>query len=318
MRSRFDFANVRPITFEEWRDKHLKSECCWGKPSVAEPQTFTTFPRCCLSTYGFELAGLKHECGSKHSYSLRRDYEDVRADGIDDYHVFFQAAGSATFMQNDRVSELAPGDAVLMDTGRPSIIVNNGGLLFDLVLPRRPLVSHVGLELQGGLRSPGDTAARRALRQLICNADDGEELSRWASGQIQRVIFDLVAVSFEPKLDPLSVPDAAFKRVCDIIRDRHTDPDLTPSMVAAEAAMSLRKLQTFFASRELTCTDYIQSVRLDHALFLLRRREFLLTNELLSQISWACGYRDHNYFARVFRRKFGQSPGAYAKSHRAK
>ncbi len=312
MRSSFDFTNVPQRTYEEWGDA-LRTYP-WGTPKVPEPKTFTTL-RSSLSTYGFELGATKHEYGPHHAYSVRREYEDVRFDKVDHYHVLFQAAGSATVIQNDQVTALAPGDTVLVDAGRPSLLVNSGGIQFDLVLPRHSLMSHVGLELQGGLHSPRGMGAGRALRQLIFDADEAGHLSDWANNQIQRVIYDLVAVLFEPKSNPTPIPDAVFKRVCDIIRDSHADPNLTPSVVAAEAGMSLRKLQALFTSRGSTCTAYIHSVRLEHAVFLLRRREFLRTQEFLSQISFRCGYRDHNYFVRVFRRKFGQSPSTYAKSH---
>jgi AraC-like DNA-binding protein len=307
----FDFTNVPHWTYEEWADS-LRTYP-WGSLKVFEPKTFRTLVSR-RSGYGFELGALKHEYG--HAYSVKRDHEDVRSDNMDLYHVLFQAAGSASVIQNDQVIELTPGSTVLLDAVRPSLFVNHGGIQYHLVLPREPLISAVGLELQGGVHSSLGTCAGRALGQLIFENDEGGESSDWANNQMQRVIYELVAVLFEPKFDLVQVPNTALKRVCDIIRDRHVDPDLTPSMVAAEAAMSLRKLQTLFTSRGLTCTKYINSIRLEHASFLIRRRAFLHTNEFLSQISFACGYRDHNYFVRVFRRKFGKSPRAYANSSR--
>jgi AraC-like DNA-binding protein len=312
MRPGFDFTHTSQRTYEEWGDA-LRAYP-WGTLNVPEPKTFT-MSRSALSTYGFELGAIKHECDPDHAYRVRRDHEDVRSDKVDHYHILFQASGSATVMQNDQVTVLAPGDIVVVDAGRPSLLVNNGGIQFDLVLPRTYLISHASLELPGGRRSLRGTAAERALRQLLFDADEAGRLSDWANKQIQRVICDLVCVLFEPTTNPQPLPDAAFQRVCDIIRDGHTDPTLTPSVVAAEAGMSLRKLQSLFTSHGSTCTAYIHSVRLEHAVFLLRRREALRTQEFLSQISFRCGYRDHNYFVRLFRRKFGQSPSSYAKSH---
>jgi AraC family transcriptional regulator, positive regulator of tynA and feaB len=313
MRSSFDFTNVPQRAYEEWADA-LRTYP-WGTPKVSEPKAFTAL-RSSQTTYGFELGVTKHKCGPRHAYSVKREHHDVRFDKVDHYHVLFQAAGSATVIQNDQISELAPGDTVLVDAARPSLVVNNGGIQFDLVLPRQPLMFHVGLELRGGLRSPRGVSAGRVLRQIIADADEGGDLSDWANGQMQRVIYELVAVLFEPKSNVMPVPDAVFKRVCDIIRDGHADPNLTPVVVAAEAGMSVRKLQALFTSRGLTCTEYIHSVRLEQASFLIRQREFLRTKELLNQISFGCGYHDHNYFVRVFRRRFGQSPSRYAKSHR--
>jgi AraC family transcriptional regulator, positive regulator of tynA and feaB len=307
----FDFTNSQ-WTYEEWAD--ALREYPWGTPKVLQPKTFTHF-RCHVSMYGFELGAIKHDSDPGHAYTVRREYEDIRVDKVDHYHVLFQQTGTATVVQKDHALELAAGDIALVDAGRPSVFVNNGGIQYHLVLPRQPLVAHVRLDLHGGRRSHPRLFAERALRQLISDTDAGRDLSKWAKDQMQRVIYELVAVLFEPTFDPSPVPDAVFKRVCDIIRDCHADPNLTPSVVASEAGMSLRKLQFLFTSRGLTCTEYIQLVRLEHASFLIQRRELFQTKEPLSQISYTCGYRDHNYFCRVFQRKFGQSPGTYAKSH---
>jgi AraC family transcriptional regulator, positive regulator of tynA and feaB len=308
-----DFTDVVKRTYEEWADA-LRAYP-WGSAKVQEPKAFT-ISRSKQIIYGFEFGAIKHTYGPHQAYSVRRDYDDIRLDAVDHYHVLFQASGSASVIQNDQVAELAPGDTVLVDAGRPSVLINNGGIQFDLVLPRNLVTSHVGLELPGGLQSPRGMSAARTLRQIIFDADEGGELSDWANGQMQRVIFELVSVLFEPKVNLESIPDVVFKRVCDIVRDKHADPDLTPVVVAAEAGMSLRKLQALFTSRGLTCTEYIHSVRLERARFLMRRRESLRTNELLSQIAYSCGYRDHSYFSRVFQRKYGQAPSTYSKSHR--
>jgi len=311
MRSRFDFANTPQRTYEEWADA-LRTYP-WGTVSVAEPKAFAIL-RSSQNIYGFELGAIKHRHDLHHTYSVRREHADVRLDKVDHYHVLFQTTGSATVIQNDQVAELAPGDAVIVDASRPSLLVNKGGIQFDLVLPRQPLISRIGFELYGGISSRRGLSAARALRRIVLDAGENGNLSDWANGQMQRVIFELVGVLFEPKSNPKEIPDAVFKRVCDIVRESHANPELTPVVVAAAARMSLRKLQAIFATRGLTCTEYIHSVRLEQASFLIRRREFLRTKELLNQISFACGYRDHNYFVRVFRRRFGQSPSQYARS----
>ena len=71
---------------------------------------------------------------------------------------------------------------------------------------------------------------------------------------------------------------------------------------------SLRYLQMLFTARGLTCTHFIQSLRLDHALRLVRRRNRMNTGQPLSQIAYICGFRDYNYFARAFRRRFRCPP----------
>jgi AraC-like DNA-binding protein len=101
-----------------------------------------------------------------------------------------------------------------------------------------------------------------------------------------------------------------FRRICDIIRDRYADPDFGPCEVAVEAGISLRYLQKLFTARNLTCSHFIHSVRLDQAARLLRRRMLLNTIQPISEIAYASGFRDYTNFARKFRRRFGRSPGA--------
>jgi AraC-like DNA-binding protein len=83
--------------------------------------------------------------------------------------------------------------------------------------------------------------------------------------------------------------------------------------VAAEAGISRRYLQKLFAMRNLTYTHFINSVRLDHAARLLKRRALLDTSQPISAIAYTSGFGDYTNFARQFRDRFGHAPGAHAK-----
>jgi AraC family transcriptional activator of tynA and feaB len=102
--------------------------------------------------------------------------------------------------------------------------------------------------------------------------------------------------------------DKLFSRVCNIIKDRFSDPDFGPCEVAVEAGISLRYLQKLFTQRSSTCSEFIYSLRLDHASRLLQRRKLLSTGQPISEIAYASGFRDYTNFARKFRHRFGRSP----------
>ena len=104
--------------------------------------------------------------------------------------------------------------------------------------------------------------------------------------------------------------DKLFMRVCGIIKAHFADPDIGPCEVAAEAGISLRYLQKLFTVRGSTCSHFIHSLRLDHAARLIQRRASMKTGQPLSLIAYACGFRDYTHFARAFRHRFGQAPGA--------
>src|SRR6266478_10184940 len=70
-----------------------------------------------------------------------------------------------------------------------------------------------------------------------------------------------------------------------------------------------------FTAHGSTCSEFIYSLRLDHAARLLHRRSSLGTSQSLSEIAYGCGFRDFTHFARKFRQRFGQTPGAYSEVH---
>jgi AraC-like DNA-binding protein len=106
--------------------------------------------------------------------------------------------------------------------------------------------------------------------------------------------------------------DKLFERICGVIKDGLSDPDFGPHEVAVAARVSLRYVQKLFTERGTTCSEFIYSLRLGHAAHLLQRRALLRAGKPLSEIAYACGFRDYAHFARRFRNRFGCPPGAYA------
>ena len=120
-------------------------------------------------------------------------------------------------------------------------------------------------------------------------------------------VYDFVGALFTPS-DPWPVSrhsDKLFTRIRGIIKDRFTDPDFDPRELATEAGISLRYVQKLFTERGSTFSQFVYSLRLDHAARLLQRRASQGTSGPLSEIAYACGFRDYTHFARKFRHQFG-------------
>jgi AraC-like DNA-binding protein len=130
-------------------------------------------------------------------------------------------------------------------------------------------------------------------------------------------IYDLLGALFAtPDLQaPSSHSNKLFTRVCSIIKTRFTAPDFGPREAAAEAGISLRYLQKLFTARGTSCTNFLRSVRLDHAACQLHRRTLLGPRRPISEIAYASGFNDYTHFARQFRRRFGRAPGAHSPDH---
>jgi AraC family transcriptional regulator, positive regulator of tynA and feaB len=300
------------LEYEEWKVL-LRKVCGRYSPEGVEPKAFEGWVR------PAHICGLEAVDLGCNAHRIERTYRDVRLDGTDHYGAIFQFAGRSTVVQNDRVIELTLGDIALVDSTQPvTYISENGpGRWLGLNLPRRSLVSHLGLEPEGGLRRHRETHASRLLFGLIRDQADEHDLSAASTEPyMQFAIYDLIGALFAASDGPsISIhSDKLFKRVCGIIKGHFDDPDFGPSAVAAEAGISLRYLQKLFTQRGSTCSHYIHSVRLDHAARLIQRRIATKAEQPLSVIAYTCGFRDYTHFARAFRRRFGHAPGVHVKN----
>jgi AraC family transcriptional regulator, positive regulator of tynA and feaB len=297
------------LDYEAWREL-VRSAC--GRYS-AEGVQLTTFAG---SVRTLSVGGCAAVDLSCNALRVDRTNRDARLDGMEHYYAIVQLAGRSTINQNDRVAELTPDGIALVDATRPVTYVsqNRPGRWLSLQLPRRSLISHLGMEPEGGSFKRGQTPAGRLFLRLILDAADGCEPSRDSSEPyMQMAIYDLLGALFAtPDLPRFSShTDKLFKRICNIIRDRFADPEFGPGEVAAEAGISIRYLQKLFTARSSSCTHFVHSVRLDHAARLLRRRALLDTRQPVSQIAYASGFNDYTHFARQFHRRFGHPPGVY-------
>jgi AraC family transcriptional regulator, positive regulator of tynA and feaB len=267
-----------------------------------------------VSVHGF--TALDIGCNA---HRVERTYRDVRLDGADHYFALFQVGGQLAMTHNDNAVRLAAGDVALVDAARPvTYSAENQDAPWNTVslnLPRQSLVSHLGFEPHGGLCRHGGTPAGRLLFDLIRDTDksEGSAFSP-ADSYMQAAVYDLVGALFAPS-DPWPISghaDKLFARIRDIVKVGFADPDFGPYEVAAKAGISLRYLQKLFTQRGLTCSEFIYSLRLDHAAQLLNRRTLLGTSQSLSEVAYACGFSDYTHFARKFRYRFGHTPGAHS------
>ena len=315
MPERDGFVDTSRLDFEAWRA--LLRSNCGAEVQVTAPSAFAGWMRpshvCGLATAAVKIQwGTAGDRGCE-THRLERTLRDVRHDGSDDYLILFQVAGRSAMSQIDRTAQLTVGDVALIDTARPVTFLSHQGTQWlRLRLPRKSVRSHLGFELQGGLRRH-QTRAGRLLFNLIWDADNDSVFSP-CDAYMQLAMYDLVGALFAPSgsLSTSRSSDKLFRRICGIIRDGFCNPDFGPCEVAAEAGISLRYVQKIFTERGFACSQYIYSLRLDHAAHLLRRRSLCGTGQPLSEVAYACGFRDYAHFARKFRHRFGEAPGAHA------
>jgi AraC family transcriptional regulator, positive regulator of tynA and feaB len=302
------------LSYEAWRER-FQSTCGRYNPGGVELRNFTGWARL-GNAFGFKTLD--------NTSTMRRSHRDVRLDGVDgldEYFAVFHVVGKTELVNhNDQAVRLAAGYVMLFDGARPmTAVADESTDIWNKVvinLPRSALVSHLGFDPTGGLCRPSATLAARLLLDLIRNSggDEGSEFSHGDS-YMKLVIYDLVGALFAPS-DPGPVSrqtNKLFARISGVIRENFADPNFGPAETAARAGISLRYLHKLFTERGLTCEKFIYSCRLDHAAHLLRRRASLGTDQLLAEIGYACGFRDYAHFARKFRHRYGQPPGAHSR-----
>jgi AraC family transcriptional activator of tynA and feaB len=305
-----DCLGTEPMDYGAW-SALLRSLCGRHNLVDVDQNSFSGWLRS-LSVCGFTAVDIR--CNA---HRFERTHRDVRLDDLDHYKAVFQVAGHSTIYQNDQCVQLAVGDVALVDAARPVTWVSDDARMqrLSLHLPRRSLVSHLGFEPQGGACRHSGAAAGRLLYNLVLDAlkAPGSACAP-VDSYMQLAVYNLLGALFAP----LDLPPSSrhvhklFMRIRSLIKDRAADPDFGPPEAASEAGISLRYLQKLFTQRGSTCTDFIYSVRLNHSARLLDRRMLLNTREPISAIAYACGFRDYTHFARKFRHRFGQSPGAHS------
>lgn len=309
MDQNLDSPGTPQLDFEEWRES-LRSMCGRYNPEGVEAGAFSGWVRP-LNACGF--GGLT--IGSN-AQRIERTDRDARLDGSDHYFVLFQVAGESAMTHNDQAVRLSAGDVTLVDTARSiAYFARNGSEAWNAVvldLPRQSLVSHLGFDPKGGTFGRRGTSAGRLLHDLAIGAY-GNEGSASADSFMQLAVYDLVGALFAPSEPSPASPhtDKLFARLRRLIQDGFVDPDFGPVEVAAAAGISLRYVQKLFTERGSTCSEFIYSRRLDHAARLLHRRALLRTGQPLSEIAYACGFRDYTHFARRFHQRFGHPPGGH-------
>jgi AraC family transcriptional regulator, positive regulator of tynA and feaB len=311
-RSNDTAGKINLLGYESWTER-LRSLSGRYVPHGVDPKAFTGWiieQKIC----GFDAAEI-----GWNAERVERTQEDARRDGADHYYAVFQLDGQSVICRDDRVDKLAAGDIALVDSSRAVRHIHMGGGWTDntpgsrvaIKFPRQALVTHLGAEPSATVRKHSETVAARLFSQLVLDAathDDADPSQ--TEPYLQMAVYDLIGALFGRSNPFQASPHAEklFQRVCAIIKNSFADPDTGPFEIAAEAGISLRYLQKMFAAQGMTCSQYIQSLRLEYAMRLLRRRAFLKTGQPVSEIAYASGFRDYRYFARAFRSRFGYPP----------
>ncbi|MFE1434038.1 helix-turn-helix domain-containing protein [Streptomyces griseoaurantiacus] len=237
---------------------------------------------------------------------------DGRSVGSQDHvRLWIVDRGSWRFGLPGGTEHTVPAGRLLMQTGRLThFAASPGSAVRILVLPAAEIRHGPDRAASG----PGDTPEARLLtahaatvgRMLDDLGPAGLDAARDTLAELARAVVRGGADDREPRLSP-----ALAQAARDLADRRLTDPALTPTVIAGELNVSVRTLQRAFAGEEHSLSAYIRERRLEGA-----RRALLATGRRASVADVAARWQfaDGGHFARLFRRRYGQTPTEYARA----
>ncbi len=100
-----------------------------------------------------------------------------------------------------------------------------------------------------------------------------------------------------------------MQRVINYVSQHLFETELTLQSTATALALNKSYLATLFKKEtNKTFTEFVNSKRIDHGIFLLNT-----TNQQIQDIASSCGIPDVTYFTRIFQREKGMTPSQYRK-----
>lgn len=245
-------------------------------------------------------------------HSLARTDEHISLTPEPHYFVLAQLSGASTFHQGDSSSRLEAGDYAICDTKVPYQwdFDDGGHSVFSLRFPQTLLdIPAQAIRPITGKALRADGPFGKHLSPFLAAVAQDEELLRGpVSGRVARNLIDMFAIGVAELLHeaPGGFSAPLFFQVTEYIGAHLADAELDASQVAAGCHISVRYLQAIFRDQGTTVTDWIRERRLAGCCRDLSNPA--LREVSIGEIARRWGYPDAAYFARLFRRSFGETP----------
>ena len=246
-----------------------------------------------------------------------------------------QYRGSTVVRQAGNEAVLTPGCIAFYDTARPyTLSLPNDFDQIVLHLPRDMVDTSVprGLDHMAQKLSASNPFAQTIIAlgpQLLAmtNTARPSMAARTAAAAVELISLALDSLDSSAELqtnlsnasnitdshrNPSAVADALAWRARELIGHQLDDAALTPTRLASQMHVSLRRLQEVFHSQGTTLSDCIWDARLEFArglLALATQRQ-----ESVSTIAMRSGFSDVAHFCRRFKQRYGLPPSEYRAS----
>lgn len=251
---------------------------------------------------------------TRHAFERRR--QDIGQNDPEVLHLLFMDRGETIVEQDDRIASIRPGDLLLYDSTRPFRFRTNDDFQFTICLmPKRLVPVPERVQRQWTARAVpargGVAAAVAPFLTSLARHSQGADATQQLALQ-HAMVSMYVALLSETGVG--GRPPAVNLSLAKSFIDRNLgSPALTPADVAAACSLSLSYLHRLFANDGTTVAGHIREQRLLGAHRDLLEAAF---EEPVAQIADRWGITDPAHFSRMFKKRFGTSPGELRRASR--
>lgn len=238
---------------------------------------------------------------------------------IERFFVARVLSGALVVEQSGRQTLARPGDIALFDSERPVTLVQDPAEQFSvlmLVLPKRIFGKSrlrdyfdnrllpkelLPPPLRCCLDYLGDQMVSASQEEVSALLDAIGSLLPLAAGCVDR----------DCQQDCLQ-ESGVLRKIAWFVSEQISSPSLTPQRAADYCGISVRYLHKLFAKTGTTFHSYVVDKRLDRVRADLR--SLPATSQSITLMAYRWGFSDLSTFHRVFKRRFGCSPGQFRQS----
>lgn len=242
-----------------------------------------------------------------------RSPERCRIDGCDDITIDMMRRCTTTWMEHRGMHRIRAGDLYLVDYTKPREVRRSAHCTVGLTMSRALAheVLRGGLELHAGMKFPTRGLAQVLCRHLQSTFDEADTMSvperAAAARAAKHMALALLQAGREGKADPERFAQGFHHAALGLIDHECGDPDLTPERVAFALGCSRAALYRAFAKHAQSVAAAIWQARLERAYGMLRSPQAI--GLLISEIAALSGFREMPSFTRMFKRRYGMTPG---------
>ncbi len=231
------------------------------------------------------------------------------------YEIYYMVEGKGTYFINDKIYDIVPGDVIIVapNTIHSTDYNNKEYERILLEFSENMLPKYIRdrmNEIPNLYRHPG--IAREVYLIIKDIEKEYKNPDAFSTDETNYLISHLIVLLLR-NMDAVKVVpsrDAVISEVVAFIKENY-QTNITLQQLAEMHFISPEHLsRTFKRETNFGFNEFISLVRLQRAEYFLKEHSEMS----ISEVAYACGFNDSNYFSDKFKRTYGISPLRYSKS----